>query len=458
MNNSLLSRARASWGAAFALRNRRLRYKRYTFGKQWLDECTLDNGAICKEHDYLIQNGYTPVTNNIILQLVRTIIGCFRDSITSDSPLAATVNVDAATFQEFLVSGCAIQRLYYASDGTVKARMISPARFFINSLTTPDGSDADLMGELLDFTLNALIERFSHGDAGRMAMLRSVFTKYAADTSPEALLPQVGESADDNLSFDSSSRAATLRVIEVWSHECRRVIRVHDPADGTLSVLPIDDEKRLRATNRRRERRGEPLLELRHSIDARWVCRFLTTDGRTLDTIVAQRHPYALCFYPMIDGEIHSFVEDIIDQQHNINWLMTLNNRLLSQAAKGVVLFPETQFSKQMPADMVAEKLREPDGIVLYRPEPGVPGPQQVMTSVNAVGIQQMLDTQLRMMREVSGVGDALRGQVPTSVTSASLYQSQQQGQLLTLRDLLDTFSDYLSRRQQLLAQYSSTL
>ncbi len=42
-----------------------------------------------------------------------------------------------------------------------------------------------------------------------------------------------------------------------------------------------------------------------------------------------------MCFYPMIDGEIHSFVEDIIDQQHNINWLMTLNDRMLSQAAKG---------------------------------------------------------------------------------------------------------------------------
>ena len=58
-----------------------------------------------------------------------------------------------------------------------------------------------------------------------------------------------------------------------------------------------------------------------------------------------------------------------------------------------------------MPAAMVAEKLREPDGIVIYRPEPGVPGPQQVMTAVNSVGTQQMLDTQLRLMREVSGVG-----------------------------------------------------
>jgi hypothetical protein len=60
------------------------------------------------------------------------------------------------------------------------------------------------------------------------------------------------------------------------------------------------------------------------------------------------------------------------------------------------------------------------------------------------------------MMREVSGVGDALRGQVPSAGTSASLYQSQQQGQLLTLRDLLDTFSGYLLRRQQLIAQYPS--
>jgi hypothetical protein len=456
MDNTLLSRARAAWEAAYSLRARRLRYKRYTFGRQWLDTCLLDNGTVCTEREYLIQNGYTPVTNNIIRQLVKTITGCFRESVGSDSPLAATVDVDAATFQEFLISGCAIQRIHLVGDGSAKPRMVSPARFFINSLTSPDGSDAEILGELHDFTLNTLVERFAHGDVGRMAMLRSVFNKYAADTSPEALLPRIGEDTDDNMSFDSSSRAATLRVFEVWSRECRRVIRVHNPSDGTLSLLPADAEKRLRAGNRRRERRGEPLLQWRHSIDAKWVCRFLTTDGRVLDTIVAPRHPYALCFYPMIDGEIHSFVEDIIDQQHNINWLMTLNDRMLSQAAKGVVLFPETQFSRQMPAEMVAEKLREPDGIVLYRPEPGVPGPQQVMTSVNAVGTQQMLDTQLSMMREVSGVGDALRGQVPSAGTSASLYQSQQQGQLLTLRDLLDTFSGYLLRRQQLIAQYPS--
>ena len=84
----------------------------------------------------------------------------------------------------------------------------------------------------------------------------------------------------------------------------------------------------------------------------------------------------------------------------------------------------------------------------MYRPEAGVPGPQQVMTSVNTVGTQQMLDTQLRLMREVSGVGDALRGQTPSATTSASLYESQQQGQLLALRDLLDTFMAYLRRRK----------
>lgn len=443
MDNTILSRARAAWESGAVLRARRLRYKRYTFGRQWLDPCLLDNGVVRTERDYLVDNGYSPVTNNIIRQLVKTITGCFRDSIAKGSALADTIDTDALTFQEFLISGCAIQRI--GASGA--PRMVSPARFFIDRLTAADGTGAELMGELHDLSLTALVERFSHGDAGRMQMLRSVFRRLSADASPEAQLPRMGESPDDALTFDSSSRAATLRVFEIWSRECRRMLRVHDPADGSLTLVAADAEKRLRAANRKRERRGEALMQWRLCVDARWVCRFMTTDGRVLDTITVPRHPYALCFYPMIDGEVHSFVEDIIDQQHNINWLMTLNDRMLAQAAKGVVLFPENQFSAQMPAAMVAEKLREPDGIVVYRPEPGVPGPQQVMTAVNTVGTQQMLDTQLRLMREVSGVGDALRGQLPSGVTSASLYQSQQEGQLLALRDLLDTFRAYLLRR-----------
>lgn len=116
MNDTVLSRARAAWESGATLRARRLRYKRYTFGRQWLDPCLLDNGTVRSEGDYLIENGYTPVTNNVIRQLVKTITGCFRESVAGDALLADTVETDAATFQEFLISGCAIQRIA-PSDG-----------------------------------------------------------------------------------------------------------------------------------------------------------------------------------------------------------------------------------------------------------------------------------------------------------------------------------------------------
>lgn len=148
MNDTVLSRARAAWESGATLRARRLRYKRYTFGRQWLDPCLLDNGTVRSEGDYLIENGYTPVTNNVIRQLVKTITGCFRESVAGDALLADTVETDAATFQEFLISGCAIQRIA-PSDGL--PRIVSPARFFIDRLTAPDGAGAELMGELHDF-------------------------------------------------------------------------------------------------------------------------------------------------------------------------------------------------------------------------------------------------------------------------------------------------------------------
>ena len=41
--------------------------------------------------------------------------------------------------------------------------------------------------------------------------------------------------------------------------------------------------------------------------------------------------------YPFIDGEIHSFVADVIDQQRYTNRLITLNDWVIRASAKGVL-------------------------------------------------------------------------------------------------------------------------
>ena len=153
----------------------------------------------------------------------------------------------------------------------------------------------------------------------------------------------------------------------------------------------------------------------------------------------------------MIDGEIHSFVEDIIDQQRTINRLLTLNDRMLAVSAKGVLMFPDNQLSQSMPIEIVQENWAAPDGVVLYTSKPGLPGPQQVVSPGAKFGVDHLIDGQLKMLQEVSGVNGAMRGMDPASGTTASLYAGQQRGASVALSDLVGTFDAFLDLRDKML-------
>ena len=174
-------------------------------------------------------------------------------------------------------------------------------------------------------------------------------------------------------------------------------------------------------------------------------------DGQVIDEYAARRHPFVFRFYPLIDGEVHSFVEDIVDQQRNINRLLTLNDRLLAVSAKGVLLFPDNQISPSMPLDIVQENWAAPDGVVLYRGMAGVQPPQQIVNNGSKFGVDHLIDGQMKMLQEVSGVNGAMRGQDPASGTTASLYADQRRGAAVALNDLVRTFEAFLDERDKIL-------
>ena len=77
---NLLKSAYDTWLAADTLRRRRLRYKRFTYGDQWSDIVADNAGGCCEERHLLIDSGRRPLTNNLIRQLVKTIVGRYRNS------------------------------------------------------------------------------------------------------------------------------------------------------------------------------------------------------------------------------------------------------------------------------------------------------------------------------------------------------------------------------------------
>lgn len=165
-----------AYQALAGLRQCRSRQIDYTFGRQWRDPITV-NGRTITEKEFTEQSGKKPLANNLIRQMVKTVVGRYRyraetarkENLTH-GPLEAIKRanmlgeLDCRMLEEFLISGCAIQRIVSerrpAGCG-VWVDNVDPSRFFVNSFTDPRGCDIELIGMTHDMSLRELTGRFA---------------------------------------------------------------------------------------------------------------------------------------------------------------------------------------------------------------------------------------------------------------------------------------------------------
>ncbi len=397
------------------------------------------------------------LTDNVIRQLVKMAVGYYRTGRKSAAAdrydsMAPYIAADARTFEEFLVSGCAVhyvKRENRGGDMGPWADMLNPARFFAGPFSDPHGEDIELVGYLHDMSLQRLLMRFAQGDRARASRLRDIYENPAmnAFSRPSGLL---GASCNDNLEFGRADMGL-CRVIEVWTFELKDRMRCHDPDMGRFYYMPSGAKSRIDRGNIARKKMKRLLVKSKWEMTGEWVCRFFSPDGHLLGSRKASRHPFVFCFYPFIDGEIHSFVEELIERQRMVNRLLSLNDRVLSTAAKGALLFPENQLAKGMSAKEAADQWASPDGVILYEAIAGLPGPRQVMSNCGDLGIDRIVDRVMLMMERASGVNDALRGDAPGGMASASLYESRRESARAVMSDIFDTFDSFIARRDRLL-------
>jgi len=162
--------------------------------------------------------------------------------------------------------------------------------------------------------------------------------------------------------------------------------------------------------------------------------------------------------YPLLDGEVWGLVEDIIDQQRYINRLISLLDFIIGASAKGVLLFPETAKPDDMTMDEIAEEWVKYDGVIKYKPRPGVEVPQQIAVNSTNIGAHELLAVQLKFMQEISGVSPAIQGQNPQAGTPASLYAQEAQNATINIKDYMDSFTEFQrnmdQKTLQLIQQY----
>lgn len=461
-SRQLLEAARAAWERMAPARSRRRRYCRYTYGEQWSDPVRSFEGGITTEGELARESGQQPLTNNLIRRLVKAVIGRFRmerAALSAEERARADPDglnrldeLDARTLEEFLISGMAIHRVCRERrrDGYGRwADNIPPDRFFINRFRDPRGGDIELAGCLHDMSAGEVAMRFSAGSPRRAEQLRKLYGAIG-DASPGVFA--AGE--EEEVSFGHAA-AGRCRVIEIWALESRERYRCHDPLAATFRYLDPADAAGARRENARRKRRGLAQMELRWEIAPVWRCRMMAPDGTVLDSydspLADGSLPLAVKMYPLVDGEVHSLVEDVIGQQKHVNRLITLMDHIMGVSAKGVLMFPLHCKLEELSWSTIAKMWATPGAVLPYRPFDGEQ-PHQVSAPAGDIGAREMLRTQIELFEEVSGVSSTLMGKNISGAVGAARYESELKNSAVSILDLLKSFADFTDRRDRLLA------
>lgn len=446
-DNKLLSAARDAWLSAADFRRRRDRFKRYTYGDQWSDPVG-DGPWQRSEREQIYLSGKQPYTNNLIRQLVKTVVGRFRSMAASrgyyrnvDDGLRLP-ELDARLLEEFLISGMAVQRV--GRDGRVEN--VNPRLFFINAVKDPCCRDTELIGQCHDMSLPEVYARFGHGSMERICELREIF-RY---TACAGLPGEIGLS--DDVGFYTAA-PGKCRVIELWTLDADSRLMCTQPESGEVCYRPIEDYDGIRADNERRLTDGLAPVEVVPDIQFVWNCRWYSSSGYLLDSHRSDcqggSHPFILRLYPLTDGEIHPFVEDVIDQQRYINRLIMMIDKMMASAAKGVLLFPMDQLPDDMKWEEVFETWARSDGVIPITGR-GSSLPQQVVTPTDGIGAYRLLELQMKLFDNISGVGDALQGRNIGGTAGAALYDRQVENATIALGDLLETFASLIEERNNI--------
>lgn len=480
---NVLWEAQQYWLAMETFRIDRERNKNYTYGKQWDDYICVD-GKMVKEEDFIKSQGNVALKNNLIRRMVQAVLGVYRSQakeptctardrdeqkygetmstvLQCNMQLNRMAEINARCMEEFLISGFVVQRKWYGWRNDKLdcwTDYVQPNNFFIdNNMRDFRGWDVSCLGEVHDISFEELCGRFAHTEED-YTRLAEIY-KNARDKAV------VGSTYDDfgfplqgYYDFLVPRDLTRCRVIEVWRKESKPRYRCHDVNNGDVFKIDIEDfEVIVESENRNRlsmakelgmDESDVPLIRYEWFIDSYWYYYYLTPFGDILDEgetpYEHKEHPYVFKAYPFIDGEIHSFVSNVIDQQRYTNRLITMYDWIMRASAKGVLLFPEDCLPKGTNIDDIADEWARFNGVIMIKESKSGRLPTQVANNCTNIGIHELLQMQLKLFEDISGVNGALQGKPGYSGMSASLYNQQAQNATTSLLDLLDSFSAFV--------------
>ena len=494
----VLLMAQKSWDCMKKFREDRARNKRYCFGDQWGDMVEYC-GKMITEEEYIRMQGNIPLKNNLIRRLVKTVTGVYRNQNKTyvciardreEQQLGETMSVllesnidsnekkelDARMFEEFLISGLAIQKEVYGMRNKrydCWTDNVNPNYFFMDGgMNDPRMTDLTLVGELHDLSFGQLVASFAESDED-IKKLREVYKSARDDHYMRSYADTFNRNKEELLSFLTPLDRTLCRVIEVWTLEQRKALWCHDYLSGDAYIDSYDNKKAIEAENASRlednrmkdmygnylyDEAGEimlqmpvdrvPLIEYEYIIENYWYYRFLSPLGDVLkegETPYEHgEHPYVVKAFPYVDGEIHPFVADVIDQQRYVNHYIILYDFIMKSSAKGVLVVDESSIPADMSIEDIADEWTKYNGVIKLKLKDGAKVPQQMTNQNRVAGLQDMISMQAQWMDDISGVHGALQGKNATAGTSGILYEQQANNASTSISDTLETYASFL--------------
>ena len=502
-STEILEMVDTTWSAGAPFRRQTERCDRYYKGEQWKDKVVIRHRdgttETLTEEEYIERQGRPALKQNLIRPLVVNVIGQLRQSPykstifarTADGQKAADIMTaalegvhamnnkserDARLFETFLVSGAAIYNTGYKFDDRRKIpfpyyKEVDPSRYF-QTVSASDvcGDDVDFCGDFFDTSLLDVKSMYAK-TRKQEKELEEIYGKSNRRDVYSNL--QFVTPNSENVSPRISIGNGDCRVIRVCRKEGHWDLAVHDYSNASWETYNLKTNPNIKAQidaeiSRRKKIAKEIgvdyedgsnrlLIEYEEKFVTSWVYYHLSPWGHILWTQDSpydhNHHSYVAKFYPLFRGQAYGMVADLIDPQRSINRNYIMHDFITSAAAKGVLLVPEEAIPDDMDIEDIADEWSKYNGVIKYRAKDGVKQPEQVVARSFNVGQFDMMNLQMRLMHDISGVHDAAQGKSLGTGTPSSLYQQAVNNSHVNILDYMESFAWLLSERDYKIVQ-----
>lgn len=337
------------WASLDEARQKMRRSVMYAYEDQWGDYIKdPETDLMIREADLIKKNGKVPLKNNMISPILKNIDGQFRNNVTQsictvrdqkEAKIGEMMSIaveyvhdlneirelDSDSLRLMLCGGYVGQRVEYGWNPAKRMNDVwvygcNPARMFFNTnIEDVRTWDLNCIGEVYDMPLDKVVSLFAKSRADK-EWIENIYR--VSDTYLTYDGMQGRETKD--LDFYTPSRPDLCRVIFGWRLESREAYFCHDTLKGTFYYIGLNEKKEIDWENQQRTNEALAhgvlpedilLIEYEYGNEQYWYYRYMSPWGDILQEGRSPywhgSHNYAFHVYPMIQGKVFNYVEEI---------------------------------------------------------------------------------------------------------------------------------------------------